>query len=101
MSMRHSKYQMSMQILETISDGNTRLVEIMETAYVNKKKARNIVGQLVQQGFLSQGYNERGQKTDTFDMTKKGNKTLGEFMKVAELLKVHAPEMLMTKKEDI
>ena len=98
--MRHSKYQTSMQILETIRDGNTSLVEIMETTDVNNKKARGIVGQLVQQGFLSQGYNERGQKTDTFEMTKKGNKTLGEFMKVAELLKVHAPEMLMTKKEE-
>jgi predicted transcriptional regulator len=98
--MRHSKYQTSMQILETIRDGNTSLVEIMENTDVNKKKARGIVGQLVQQGFLSQGYNERGQKTDTFEMTKKGNKTLGEFMKVAELLKVHAPEMLMTKKEE-
>jgi predicted transcriptional regulator len=99
MSMRQSKYQTSMQILATISDGNTSLVEIMETTYVNKKKAREIVGQLVQQGFLSQGYNERGQKTDTFEMTKKGNKTLKEFKKVEELLKVHAPEMLMAKKE--
>ena len=100
MSMRHSKYQTSMQYLDTISDGRSSLVEIMETTYVNKKKARVIVGQLVQQGFLSQGYNERGQKTDTFEMTKKGNKTLGEFKKVAELLKVHAPEMLMTNKEE-
>ena len=98
--MRHSKYQTSMQILDTISDGRSSLVEIMETTYVNNKKARVIVGQLVQQGFLSQGYNERGQKTDTFEMTKKGNKTLGEFKKVAELLKVHAPEMLMTNKEE-
>jgi predicted transcriptional regulator len=97
--MRHSKYQTSMQILETINDGNTSLVEIMETTYVNKKRAREIVGQLVQQGFLSQGYNERGQKTDTFEMTKKGNKTLKEFKKVEELLKVHAPEILMAKKE--
>jgi predicted transcriptional regulator len=98
--MRHSKYQTSMHILDTISDGKSSLVEIMETTYVNKKKARVIVGQLVQQGFLSQGYNERGQKTDTFEMTKKGNKTLGEFKKVAELLKVHAPEMLITNKEE-
>jgi predicted transcriptional regulator len=97
--MRHSKYQTSMQILETINDGNTSLVEIMETTYVNKKRTREIVGQLVQQGFLSQGYNERGQKTDTFEMTKKGNKTLKEFKKVEELLKVHAPEILMAKKE--
>lgn len=97
--MRHSKYQTSMQILETINDGKTSLVEIMETTYVNNKKARDIVGQLVQQGFLSQGYNERGQKTDNFEMTKKGNKTLREFKKVEELLKVHAPEMLMAKKE--
>jgi len=100
MSMRHSKYQTSMQILETINDGNTSLMEIIETTYVNTKKAREIIGQLVQQGFLSQGYNERGQKTDTYEMTKKGNKTLGEFKKVEELLKVHAPEMLMVKKEE-
>jgi hypothetical protein len=33
-------------------------------------------------------------------MTKKGSKTLVEFKKVAELLKVHAPEMLMVKKEE-
>ncbi len=98
--MRHSKYQTSMQILETINDGNTSLVEIMETTDVSKKKARDIVGQLVQQGFLSQGYNERGQKTDTYEMTKKGSKTLGEFKKVAELLKVHAPEILIAKKEE-
>jgi len=98
--MRHSKYQTSMQILDTINDGNTSLVEIIDTTYVNTKKAREIIGQLVQQGFLAQGYNERGQKTDTYEMTKKGNKTLGEFKKVAELLKVHAPEMLMVKKEE-
>jgi predicted transcriptional regulator len=100
MSRRQSKYQTSMQILQTIRDGNTSLMEIIETTYVNTKKAREIVGQLVQQGFLSQGYNERGQKTDTFEMTKKGSKTLGEFKKVAELLKVHAPEILMVKKEE-
>jgi predicted transcriptional regulator len=100
MSMRHSKYQTSMQILETINDGNTSLVEIIDTTYVNTKKAREIIGQLVQQGFLAQGYNERGQKTDTYEMTKKGNKTLGEFKKVAELLKEHAPEMLLVKKEE-
>jgi predicted transcriptional regulator len=98
--MRHSKYQTSMQILETINDGNTSLVEIIDTTYVNTKKAREIIGQLVQQGFLAQGYNERGQKTDTYEMTKKGNKTLGEFKKVAELLKEHAPEMLLVKKEE-
>ena len=98
--MRHSKYQTSMQILETINDGNTSLVEIIDTTYVKTKKAREIIGQLVQQGFLAQGYNERGQKTDTYEMTKKGNKTLGEFKKVAELLKEHAPEMLMVKKEE-
>ena len=98
--MRHSKYQTSMQILETISDGNTSLVEIIDTTYINTKKAREIIGQLVQQGFLAQGYNERGQKTDTYEMTKKGNKTLVEFKKVAELLKVHAPEMLLVKKEE-
>jgi predicted transcriptional regulator len=98
--MRHSKYQTSMQILETINDGNTSLMEIIDTTYINTKKAREIIGQLVQQGFLSQGYNERGQKTDTFEMTKKGSKTLVEFKKVAELLKVHAPEMLMVKKEE-
>lgn len=98
--MRHSKYQTSMQILDTINDGNTSLVEIIDTTYVNTKKAREIIGQLVQQGFLAQGYNERGQKTDTYEMTKKGNKTLGEFKKVAELLKVHAPDMLMVKKEE-
>ncbi len=98
--MRHSKYQTSMQILETINDGNTSLMEIIDTTYINTKKAREIIGQLVQQGFLSQGYNERGQKTDTFEMTKKGSKTLVEFKKVEELLKVHAPEMLMVKKEE-
>lgn len=98
MSMRHSKYQTSMQILKTIKDGNSSLTEIMESTYINKKRARETVVQLVQQGFLSQGYNERGQKTDTFEMTKKGNKTLGEFEKVAELLKVHAPEMLINKR---
>ncbi|MBN2336098.1 hypothetical protein JXL21_11110 [Candidatus Bathyarchaeota archaeon] len=98
MSMRQSKYQTSMQILSTIKDGNTNLTEIMDSTYVHKKRAREIIGQLVQQGFLSQGYNERGQKTDTYDVTKKGNKTLGEFRKVEELLKVHAPEMLITNK---
>lgn len=97
--MRHSKYQTSMQILETINDGNTSLMEIMETTLINQKKAREIIEQLVKQGFLSQGYNERGQKTDNYDMTKKGNKTLGEFKKIEELLKVHAPEMLMTQKK--
>jgi len=50
---------------------------------------------LVSQGFLEQEYNERGQKTDSYGVTKKGAKTLGEFEKVEVLLREHAPEMLI------
>jgi len=95
MSARHSKYQTSMHILRTIKDGRSSLMDVAESTYLNSKRVKEVIDQLVSQGFLEQEYNERGQKTDSYGVTKKGTKTLGEFEKVEALLKEHAPEMLI------
>jgi predicted transcriptional regulator len=95
MSVRQSKYQTSMQILRTIKDGRSSLIDIIESTYLNKKRVKDVVDQMVGQGFLEQEYNERGQKSDSYGVTKKGDKTLGEFEKVEALLREHAPEMLI------
>jgi len=97
MSVRHSKYQTSMQILRTIKDGRSSMMDIMESTYLNKKKVKDVIDQMLGQGFLEQEYNERGQKTDSYGVTKKGEKTLGEFEKVEALLKEHDPEMLLKR----
>jgi len=95
MSVRQSKYQTSMQILRTIKDGRSSLIDIIESTYLNKKRVKDVVDQMVGQGFLEQEYNERGQKSDSYGVTKKGDKTLNEFEKVEALLREHAPEMLI------
>ncbi|MCW4049281.1 MAG: winged helix-turn-helix domain-containing protein [Candidatus Bathyarchaeota archaeon] len=92
---KRSKYQTSMHILRTIKDGSTSLMEIMESTYLPKKKAKGFLGQLTSQGFLGQGYDERGKRAENYELTKKGTKTLTEFEKVEVLLKIHAPEMLI------
>ena len=72
-------------------------MDIIESSYLNQKKAKEVIDQLVSQGFLEQDYNERGQLADSYGVTKKGDKTLSEFEKVEALLKEHAPEMLQTQ----
>ncbi len=99
MSARRSKYQTSMQILRNIKDGRSSLADIIESTYLNTKRAKEVIDQLVSQGFLEQDYNERGQLADSYGVTKKGEKTLNEFEKVEALLKEHAPEMLQTKQD--
>lgn len=91
---RRSKYQLSMVVLRTIKEGKISLMEITETNSLTTKKAKELVNLLCQQGYIDQGYTDTGRRSDTYELTRKGERTLKEYQKVEVMLLEHAPEIL-------
>jgi predicted transcriptional regulator len=83
-----------MQVLRTVKDGKISLTEIMETNGLKIKKAKELVDLLCQQGYMEQGYTDTGRRSDTYELTRKGERTLKEYQKVEVMLLEHAPEIL-------
>jgi predicted transcriptional regulator len=86
-----------MQILRTINEGNTSLNEILESNMLDRKKAKELIELLLSQGYLEQGYTDTGMRSETYELSKKGLRTLNQYLKVELLLLEHAPEILVNK----
>jgi predicted transcriptional regulator len=85
-----------MEIMKTIKDGKSSLIEILEDSQHSKKFIKDTVQQLTKAGYIVECYTDR-RNGESFEVTKKGEKSLKRYLEVEHVLLTHAPEILEKK----
>ncbi len=90
MSARRSKFQLSVEVLKQIKDGECKPTRIMYSANLSWKSLKEILGSLSEQGLVDEIVLSKGKKRTRriYEITSKGESVLRYYNVVNDLIEI-------------
>ena len=94
MSARRSKFQLSVEVLKQIKEGERKPTRIMYSANLSWKSLKEILSSLTEQGLVDEMVLSRGKKRTRrrYDITSKGESVLRYYDEVSDLIEIEPSE---------